>query len=200
MSTPNATGILLDGIVTALADRSYLTQEQKQERAGDIWALIETFHPQDPLQIMLIGQALLFNDLLADGARDVLHGMVDTLKLRAVSNVNALNRSLHQNLSMFLRLRDKSAPVANESAHQAAAPPEPKPEEATPPPKEEASWIDEPFTTWVVETPAEAFARETAERESLAEFDQPPPRSPTRPLVTPEMMERSAVPELIGTS
>jgi hypothetical protein len=194
LSTPNATGILLDGIVAALADRSNLTEAQKQARAGDIWAVIGAFHPRDPLQIMLIGQALLFNEMLADGARDVLGGMVDTLKLRAVSNINGLNRSLHQNLGMFLRLREKVAPVVNDSA-----PVESKAEEVTPPPKEEPSWIDEPFTTWVVETPAEAFAREAA--------DQPPPaetghrrRPPAQPLVTSEMMERSAVPELVGTS
>jgi len=219
----NAAGILLDGIVAALSDRSYLTPEQKQARGAEIWAVIEAFHPQDPLQIMLIGQALLFNELLTNGAHDVLRGMVDTLKLRAQSNVNALNRSLHQNLGTFLRLRDKSAPTANDGARPAAKPaaapvearpPEPKTADAPSPPgtaqpEEEASWIDEPYTTWVIETPAEAFARETAEREaSAAKADEaaaafptaPRRRSSGRPSVAPEMLARAAVPELVGTS
>src|ERR1019366_5479955 len=75
------------------------------------------------LQIMLVGQTVMFNELLADGARDVLSGMTDTMKLRAQSNLNGMNRALHQNLGLFLRLRDKAEAAATEAARKAADPP-----------------------------------------------------------------------------
>jgi hypothetical protein len=58
---------------------------------------------------MLIGQCLLFNELVADGGRNVLIGTMDSPKPRAQSKVNALGRSLHQSIKTFLRPRDKSS-------------------------------------------------------------------------------------------
>ena len=88
--------------------------------------MIDAFRPADPLQTMLVGQAVMFNELLADGARDVLAGMTGAPKLRAQSNLNGMNRSLHQNLGLFLRLRDAAEAAAAEAAREAAEPPQPR--------------------------------------------------------------------------
>jgi hypothetical protein len=124
-------GVLLSGIVGALSDRAELSHAEKDARALGVWSLISHFEPRDPMQMMLIGQMLIFHELIADGGRDVMRGMMDTMKLRAQSNLNGLNRSLHQNLGMFLKLRDKleaAMPVQEEARETPAAakqPPEP---------------------------------------------------------------------------
>ena len=99
---------LLDGLISGIADRGNRSPADKAARARDLWGVIAACEPQDAIQTMLIGQALMFNELIADGGKDVLAGMMDTLKLRAQSNVNGMSRSLHQHVGMFLRLRDKS--------------------------------------------------------------------------------------------
>jgi hypothetical protein len=97
---------VLDSLISAMSGRG--TPAEKAARARDLWAVVAACEPQDAIQTMLIGQALMFSELIADGGKDVLGGMMDTLKLRAQSNVNGMSRSLHQNVGMFLRLRDKS--------------------------------------------------------------------------------------------
>jgi hypothetical protein len=99
---------LLDGLISGIANRGNGGPADKAARARDLWAVIAACEPQDAIQTMLIGQALMFNELIADGGKDVLAGMMDTLKLRAQSNVNGMSRSLHQHVGTFLRLRDKS--------------------------------------------------------------------------------------------
>jgi len=159
-------GVLLSGMVAALADRAELNHAQKDARASGVWSLISTFEPRDQIQMILIGQMLMFHELIADGGRDVMRGMMDTLKLRAQSNLNAMNRSLHQNLGMFLRLRDKSEatmpvqeearetpaaakqppePVRKAPTQKAAAPPPPRQENVPPThaQTEDESWLDE---------------------------------------------------------
>ena len=101
--------ILLDGVMGALTARGDLTPEQKQTRARGLWAVVANCEPRDAIQTMLVGQCLLFNEMIADGGRDVLVGMMDTLKSRAQSNLNGLSRALQQNIAMLVRLRDKSA-------------------------------------------------------------------------------------------
>jgi hypothetical protein len=226
-ATIDASGILLGGIVAALSELGHLTPAQQQARAAEVRASIGTFQPRDPMQIMLIGQAVLLNALFADGARDVLRGMADTLKPRAVSGINGLNRALHQNLKLFLRLHDKSA-AASEAAEPRrptpatvsveTLPPQAKPAADIDQPAEEVSWLDEPVTTWLIETPAEAAARATGEPEAPAVGDAVAApgeendaagikiaqrRAPEdRPLAGPAMVwaERSAVPGVIGPS
>jgi hypothetical protein len=138
--------ILLDGTIGALTARGDLTAEQKQTRARGLWAVVANCEPRDAIQTMLVGQCLMFNEMIADAGRDVLVGMMDTLKSRAQSNLNGLSRALQQSIAMLVRLRDKSAAavaVTQESLSEldAAAerrldairkPPSPKAEAETP--------------------------------------------------------------------
>jgi hypothetical protein len=99
---------VLGGLISAMSDRGNPAPADKAARARDLWAVVASCEPQDAIQTMLIGQALMFNELIADGGKDVLAGMMDTLKLRAQSNVTGMSRTLHQHVGTFLRLRDKS--------------------------------------------------------------------------------------------
>ena len=76
-----------DGIVRALSDRPGQTEAQRQTRRGDAQTFILSFQPRDAIELMLCGQSVLFNELLADGAKDVLRGMVDTMKLKSIGGL-----------------------------------------------------------------------------------------------------------------
>jgi hypothetical protein len=76
-----------DGIVRALSDRPGQTEAQRETRRGDAETFILSFRPRDAIELMLCGQSVLFNELLADGAKDVLRGMVDTMKLKSIGGL-----------------------------------------------------------------------------------------------------------------
>jgi hypothetical protein len=98
-----------DDIISALADRPGASEAARLAIARGSMSLILSFLPQDVLQMMLAGQAVLFNRLAADGARDVLRGMKDTLKLRAQTNVTNMGRLTAKHLDTLIRLQDRHA-------------------------------------------------------------------------------------------
>src|SRR5580700_3026796 len=190
--------VLLDGVILALCGGETLTAVQREARAREIRAVIAEARPGDAIQTMLLGQCLMFNAVIADAGRDLLHRTSDALKPRARSNLNGLNRTLRQNVSMFLKLRDigqddagaktkaskqrvvqsktavprtADAVAAAEPPRQADAPPvnETVRPVRTPTPEEDGSWIFEPCATWLIETPAEEVARLRAEAEQAGE-------------------------------
>ena len=134
---PNATEVLIGGIIETLAAQGAPTQDQRDARAREFRSLIATFAPADPLQIMLLGQCLLFNAMLADAGRAVLSRQTDTIKLRAQSNMNGMNRSLHQNLTALARLRKQ--PVATGNVQRAAEQPRPPATPTVKPPAQTAA-------------------------------------------------------------
>ena len=77
--------------------------------------------PRDVLQMMLAGQAAMFNALIADAGRDVLRGMADTLKLRAQANVTGMGRVLSKHLDTLIRLRGRLPSVRAKGKAAAAA-------------------------------------------------------------------------------
>jgi hypothetical protein len=81
----------LSGVVTALADRGS-SDERYSARAAEVWTLVQSFRPRDAIDLMLTGQLIAFNELLADGTRDLLRGMVDTMKARTRSSLISLGR------------------------------------------------------------------------------------------------------------
>jgi hypothetical protein len=194
----NTDSVLLDGVIGALCGGENLTAAQKEARAREIRAVIAETRPGDAMQTMLLGQCLMFNAVIADAGKDLLHRTSDALKLRAQSNLNGLNRTLRQNVSMFLKLRDTGqddagvktraskqrlehsktvvprtpdAVAAAEPPLQADAPPanETVRPARTPTPEEDGSWVFEPCPTWLIETPAEEVARLQAAPEPAGE-------------------------------
>jgi hypothetical protein len=82
----------VDSAVRAVSDRGNQTEAQRAAKAHDAETLIMSFLPRDGIELILAGQVVMFNELLADGARDVLRGMIDTQKQRSLSTLVALGR------------------------------------------------------------------------------------------------------------
>jgi hypothetical protein len=123
----------LDGIVHALSDRGGQTEAQRDAKAGQFRTLILSFQPRDVVEAELAGQTVLFHEVLADSARDVLRGMDDTLKLRAISGLISMGRIVLGNIDRLTKLgnrpyRTETASVEEEIRQRPAAePPEAEP-------------------------------------------------------------------------
>ena len=88
----------LDGIIHALSDRDGRTEAQREAKAGQFRALILSFRPNDVIDLEFAGQTVLFSEVLADSARDVLRGMDDALKPRTISGLISMGRIMQGNL------------------------------------------------------------------------------------------------------
>jgi hypothetical protein len=175
----------LDGIVHALSDRGGQSQAQYQAKAGGFRTLILSFQPNDVVDMQLAGQTVLFNEVLAHSARDVLRGMDDAVKPRVIASLVSMGRLAQGHLDRLAKRgntphRTEAVSVEQEKirtslalARAAGSVEEPCPLAAMPlcaepetdagdtgesppgPPAEETSWLDEPFVQWLVETPAD---------------------------------------------
>ncbi len=120
----------LSGVVGALADRGGSSIPEYDARAQESWKLIQSFRPRDSVELMLVGQLMAFHEMLADGTRDLLRGMTDSvsMKLRARSGLVAIGRVC---LGYIDRLEKRglephraelAAPAPVQAAAQAAQP------------------------------------------------------------------------------
>jgi hypothetical protein len=156
----------LDGIVRALSWREGQTEAGRLVKADTAVMTTLAFQPRDVVELTLSGQIMLFNELLADGARDVLRGTVDTEKQRCRSSLVSMGR-------LVLRHVDRLERRGNQPYRTGAAVSRPAEvttdaAEAMPVTTEargsvdlgggrpggqlvvETSWLDDPYEQWVI--------------------------------------------------
>jgi hypothetical protein len=162
-----------------LSERPGQTEAQRQARGADTLEFILSFRPRDAIELTLCGQTVLFNELLADSARDVTRGLADTEKLKRLSTIVNMARIVQGNLDRLEQRGHVPARAAIASPVSEAAVPETRTGHFV----QETSWLDAPFEQWVVETSAELTRRlgGTAVRPALASPEREPaiPRQPS---------------------
>ena len=107
----------LDGIVRAISERPGQTEARRAARCQENFGLIMALGPRDAMEMMLCGQTVMFNELVADSAREVLRGMIDTVKSRSISNLINMARLVQGNLD---RLEKRGVVPAREAAEAEA--------------------------------------------------------------------------------
>lgn len=136
---PAAIGTLLPllsrDVIDAIANRPGETEARRQDRAQGALCLIEAFEPRDGVEVMLAGQAVMFQSLMMDTIHDSHHAVTGQEAFRHRQAAVAMSRV---QLSWFkeLRLHDaRRYPTAAEVADHAAvlSAPAPEPASATPP-------------------------------------------------------------------
>ncbi len=138
-TSPAAIGTLLPllsrDVIDAIANRPGETEARRQDRAQGALCLIEAFEPRDGVEVMLVGQAVMFQSLMMDTIRDSHRARTGQEASRHRQAAVAMSRV---QLSWFkeLRLHDArrypaAAKAAKHAAVLSAQTPEPAP--ATPP-------------------------------------------------------------------
>ena len=127
--------LLSRDVIDAIANRPGETEARRQDRAQGALCLIEAFEPRDGVEVMLAGQAVMFQSLIMDTIHDSHHAVTGQETFRHRQAAVAMSRV---QLSWFkeLRLHDaRRYPAAAEVADHAAvlSAPAPEPASATPP-------------------------------------------------------------------
>ena len=69
--------------------------------------VILAFMPSDTMQLMVAGQAVLFNALSANAAYDMNRGMKDGMKLRAQAQATAMGRLASKHIDTLIKLQGR---------------------------------------------------------------------------------------------
>ena len=93
---------------------------------GETKSLVLALNPRNAMQLILASQLVLFNTLAADAARDILGGMDEHVKPRAVSNLIAMGRLAATHLKMLTDLQSPAAGPDQDVIPTNAGPPEPQ--------------------------------------------------------------------------
>lgn len=93
---------------------------------GETRSLVLALNPRNAMQLILASQVVLFNTLAADAARDILGGMDERLKPRAVTNLIAMGRLAASHLKMLIDLQLPAAGPDQDVIPTNAGPPEPQ--------------------------------------------------------------------------
>jgi hypothetical protein len=176
----------------ALCPTAMVKPKRRETQANEALALILSFLPRDAIELALAGQAVLFNELLADGARDVLGGMPGAMKPRSHAGLVNMGRLVQGHLDRLEKRGNQPArtdvdvtrtepvvrPAVDEHPLPVTSPPnaeiETWPMAGVPGRKAdtmdvreasvEISWLDAPFEQWVIEMSAHppAFTNPTS--------------------------------------
>ena len=152
----------IDSALLAISDRGNQTEARRVGRSDDAETLIMSFQPRDAIDLMLTGQLVMFNEMLADGTRDVLRGMADGMKQRSLSTLVSAARTMQGHLD---RLEKRG--IQPHRTEIAAAETEARPAEApratpAPPPVTPPRPAAKPIAAVVAKPSQVAPARTTA--------------------------------------
>ena len=115
----HAAAEIIRGIVDTVADLPGLTREQRLLKQQTTVFSVMSFRPRDPLELMLAGQCVIYDAMLRDGARDLLRGQPEEIKLRSRPVNLASGRMFLTTLHTLLRMRDRAADkVATQPAEE----------------------------------------------------------------------------------
>ena len=129
-----AMGEICKDVIEAVAERPGDSEAKRYSRHQTTVYSMMSFMPRDPLETMLAGHCVIFDNLLRDGARDTLRGQPDLIKLRARPQLLASGKMFLADLDKFehLRTRQHDKLSVQPPAREEAADPIPAPEPEAP--------------------------------------------------------------------
>ena len=100
---------VLHEISDALATRASMAAPRREAVARTVRAMLLGLCPENVMQLMLAGQAVLFHALTMDAVREAPHDEAGTLNVRAHTIPINLSQTVTRNLTMLIRSRGGSA-------------------------------------------------------------------------------------------
>ncbi len=127
--------LLTSDVIEAIADRPHESEPRRRARAQAAMRMIEAFEPEDGVEAMLAGQAVLMRTMMLDSVHDASRAtMPDDARSHRTQAMALVRAQL--SLLKEIRLHRAARPQAEEDrpAHSASAPqPEAKDRVAAPP-------------------------------------------------------------------
>jgi hypothetical protein len=98
---------LIGDIVNTVADKPGLSPERKAVARQTVICTLMAFQPRDPVETMIAGQCIVYDHLLRDGARDMLRGQSDEVKIKSRIGILSTGKVFLQTLTMLTRMQGR---------------------------------------------------------------------------------------------
>src|ERR1051326_7809899 len=100
---------IVGGPARSLAERKGETKERPSARAAAIVRTIMCLLPRDAAEALLASHCVMFHELMADSAHDLLRGEVEAVRKATRSSIVAMDRCFRANLSQLERYQMRNA-------------------------------------------------------------------------------------------
>ena len=100
---------LIRGILDTVADRPGLSPERKASAQQTVVCTVMSYNPRDAIETMLAGQCVVYDALSRDGARDMLRGQSELMKIKARSSILSSGKMFLGAMEMGIRVQGRGA-------------------------------------------------------------------------------------------
>jgi hypothetical protein len=131
---------MMRGLLDTVSDRQDLSEKRKDSLRQTAVCTVMAYNPRDPLEVMVASQSVVYDQIVHDGARDLLRGQAELIKLRARPSILAAGKTFLAAMEMVLKLQHRpehtlafarplaeTQPAPAPAMAPAAAPPDPTP-------------------------------------------------------------------------
>src|ERR1700733_7682288 len=126
---------IIRGIIDTVGDKPGLSPERQSAAQQTLVCTIMAFNPRDPLETSIAGQCLIYDHIMRDGARDLLRGQQEEIKIRNRAGVLGAGKLFLQTMAALDRIQSRNAKsLAFAVAQQAATAAQPIVADAEAPP------------------------------------------------------------------
>ena len=99
---------MMRGLLDTVADRPDLSPGRQNSLKQTTVCTVMAFNPRDPLEAMLASQCVVYDHLMHDGARDLLRGQAEPIKLKARPGILSAGKTFLAAMGMMLRMQQRA--------------------------------------------------------------------------------------------
>jgi hypothetical protein len=132
---------LLRGVIDTVADKPGLMPERRGAAQQTVVCSVMAYNPRDPVETIMAGHCIVYDHMLRDGARDMLRGQAEEIKIKARPGILATGKMFLSTMQMLRRTQGR----AEEELAFARPPAEPPAPAATPAQTPDAADDDHPI-------------------------------------------------------
>jgi hypothetical protein len=100
---------LIRGVLDTVADNPLHSPERRASVTQTVVSSLMSYNPRDPIETMLAGQCIVYDAVMRDGARDLLRGQAELLKLKARPGILAAGKIFLETTEMIVRMQGRAA-------------------------------------------------------------------------------------------
>ncbi len=98
---------LIRGILDTVADKPGLTPERKAAAQQTVVCSVMAYNPRDPIETMMAGQCIVYDHMLRDGARDMLRGQAELIKIKARPGILSIGKMFLATMDTLCRMQGR---------------------------------------------------------------------------------------------
>ena len=100
---------LIRGILDIVADIPGLSPERRAVAQQTAVCSVMAYNPRDPIETMMAGQCIVYDHLMRDGARDMLRGQAELIKIKARPGALSTGKMFLSTMEMLSRMQGRAA-------------------------------------------------------------------------------------------